>query len=98
MRKTYIGQKNAMRKTLYWINVFTIILIFSFSEIKAIDELQIIGSEPTLSGDIRLKTFTPPHKNFLFGNEKFGIEIHGAPYLFYTSWVKDSLYKQQNIP
>lgn len=64
-------------KYLYWINFLILLYLFLQFEAKIVDKLQVIFSEPVLSGDIKLIGPT----RMLFGNEKFGIEVNSVPVL-----------------
>lgn len=64
-------------KSLYWINLLFMLYLFVQFELKLIDELQVICSEPLISGDIRVNAPT----QILFGSEKFGIDIYIFPIL-----------------
>ena len=63
---------------LYYLSLSIMILAFIRFELRVIDQLQVIFSEPILSGDIRISG----PKDMLFGNEFFGMEKHLPPVLY----------------
>ncbi|MDW7973266.1 MAG: hypothetical protein RMI01_08720 [Thermodesulfovibrio sp.] len=80
-------------KSLFWLNLVIMTVIFVIYESKIITRLQVLGAEPTLSGDIQINLFVKAYGKMIIGNKNLGIEIHGAPVL--SLWILGERFSLQ---
>lgn len=94
MKSNKIKFENLLNpKSLFWLNLVIMTVIFVIYESKIITELQVLGAEPTLSGDIQINSFVKAYGKMIIGNKNLGIEIHGAPVL--SLWILGERFSLQ---